>query len=157
MPLSHPPGVAVCFAMPVGHDWFCRIRATRPAARNRPFPAWKALEVGIAAPFWTRRRRALRHIGAGVHQGRFTKETRIMESRIEDLVRRLMESIPPGVRGLQHDLESNFRAVLRANLARLDLVARDEFTAQTRVLERTRARLEELERRVAELEARTPP
>lgn len=80
-----------------------------------------------------------------------------MESRIEDLVRRLMESISPGVRGLQHDLESNFRAVLRANLARLDLVARDEFTAQTRVLERTRARLEELERRIAELEARTPP
>jgi len=80
-----------------------------------------------------------------------------MESRIEDLVRRLMESIPPGVRGLRHDLESNFRAVLRANLARLDLVARDEFTAQTRVLERTRARLEELERRVAELESRTPP
>ncbi len=80
-----------------------------------------------------------------------------MESRIEDLVRRLMESIPPGVRGLQHDLESNFRAVLRANLARFDLVARDEFTAQTRVLERTRARLEELERRVAELESRLPP
>ena len=80
-----------------------------------------------------------------------------MESRIEDLVRRLMESIPPGVRGLQHDLESNFRAVLRANLARLDLVARDEFTAQTRVLERTHARLEELERRVAELESRLPP
>lgn len=80
-----------------------------------------------------------------------------MESRIEDLVRRLMESIPPGVRGLQNDLESNFRAVLRANLARLDLVARDEFTAQTRVLERTRARLEELERRVAELESRLPP
>jgi BMFP domain-containing protein YqiC len=80
-----------------------------------------------------------------------------MESRIEDLVRRLMASIPPGLRGLQHDLESNFRAVLRANLARLDLVARDEFTAQTRVLERTRARLEELERRIAELEARTPP
>ena len=80
-----------------------------------------------------------------------------MESRIEDLARRLMESIPPGVRGLQQDLESNFRAVLRANLARLDLVARDEFTAQTRVLERTRARLEELERRLAELESRSPP
>jgi BMFP domain-containing protein YqiC len=80
-----------------------------------------------------------------------------MESRIEDLARRLMESIPPGVRGLQQDLESNFRAVLRANLARLDLVARDEFTAQTRVLERTRARLEELERRLAELESRLGP
>ena len=80
-----------------------------------------------------------------------------MESRIEDLVRRLVESVPPGLRGLQQDLESNFRAVLRANLARLDLVARDEFTAQSRVLERTRARLEELERRIAELESRLPP
>jgi hypothetical protein len=67
-----------------------------------------------------------------------------------------MESVPPAVRGMQQDLESNFRAVLRANLARLDLVARDEFTAQSRVLERTRARLEELERRIAELESRLP-
>mgnify|MGYP006271233031 FL=1 len=80
-----------------------------------------------------------------------------MDFRIDDLARRLMESVPPAVRGMQQDLESNFRAVLRANLARLDLVARDEFTAQSRVLERTRARLEELERRVAELEARLPP
>jgi BMFP domain-containing protein YqiC len=58
---------------------------------------------------------------------------------------------------MQQDLESNFRAVLRANLARLDLVARDEFIAQSRVLERTRARLEALERRIAELESRVPP
>jgi hypothetical protein len=79
-----------------------------------------------------------------------------MEFRIDELARRLMESVPPAVRGMQQDLESNFRAVLRANLARLDLVARDEFTAQSRVLERTRARLEELERRIAELESRLP-
>jgi hypothetical protein len=44
--------------------------------------------------------------------------------------------------------------VLRANLARLDLLARDEFTAQTKVLERTRARLEDVEQRLAQLEAR---
>jgi BMFP domain-containing protein YqiC len=80
-----------------------------------------------------------------------------MDTRIEDLVRRLVEAVPPGLRGLQQDLESNFRAVLRANLARLDLVARDEFTAQSRVLERTRARLEALERQVAELESRLGP
>lgn len=80
-----------------------------------------------------------------------------MDLRIDELARRLLESVPPALRGVQQDLESNFRAVLRANLARLDLVARDEFTAQSRVLERTRARLEELERRVAELESRLPP
>jgi BMFP domain-containing protein YqiC len=39
--------------------------------------------------------------------------------------------------------------VLRANLGKLDLAGRDEFDAQRKVLERTRARLEELEKRVA--------
>jgi BMFP domain-containing protein YqiC len=71
--------------------------------------------------------------------------------RIDEIVRRLIESVPPGLRSMQQDLEANFRAVLRANLSKLDLVARDEFDAQTRVLERTRARLEELEKRVEAL------
>lgn len=79
-----------------------------------------------------------------------------MSVRIDDLARRLFESLPPAARSLREDLESNFRAVLRANLARLDLVSRDEFTAQTRVLERARERLVQLEHRVAELEARLP-
>jgi BMFP domain-containing protein YqiC len=72
--------------------------------------------------------------------------------RIDEIARRLLESVPPGVRAIQQDLESNFRAVLRASLTKLDLVSRDEFDAQMRVLERTRARLEELERRVAGME-----
>src|ERR1700733_16097520 len=72
--------------------------------------------------------------------------------KIDEIVRRLVEAVPPGVRALQQDLESNFRAVLRASLTKLDLVSRDEFDAQVRVLERTRARLEELERRVAAMD-----
>ena len=72
--------------------------------------------------------------------------------RIDEIARRLLESIPPGLRAVQQDLESNFRAVLRASLSKLDLVSRDEFDAQMRVLERTRARLEELERKVAQME-----
>jgi BMFP domain-containing protein YqiC len=72
--------------------------------------------------------------------------------RIDEIVRRLVESVPPGVRAVRKDLESNFRAVLRASLTKLDLVSRDEFDAQMRVLERTRARLEELEKRVAGME-----
>ena len=72
--------------------------------------------------------------------------------RIDEIARRLLESVPPAARAIQKDLESNFRAVLRASLTKLDLVSRDEFDAQMRVLERTRARLEELERRVAGME-----
>ena len=72
--------------------------------------------------------------------------------RIDEIARRLFESVPPAVRGAQKDLENNFRAILRSSLSKLDLVTRDEFDAQTKVLERTRARLEALERRLAELE-----
>ncbi len=77
--------------------------------------------------------------------------------RIDDIARRLLESVPPSVRALQADLESNFRAVLRANLGKLDLVARDEFDAQVRLLARTRARLEALEARLAALEQGSAP
>ena len=81
-----------------------------------------------------------------------------MESlRIDDLARRLLERVPPALRAVQEDLETGFRAVLRERLSQLDLVTRDEFDAQSRVLERTRARLEALEARLATLEGGTPP
>ncbi|HYM43492.1 MAG TPA: accessory factor UbiK family protein [Steroidobacteraceae bacterium] len=76
-----------------------------------------------------------------------------MESlRIDDLARRLLERVPPALRAVQQDLEAGFRAVLRERLSQLDLITRDEFEAQSRVLERTRARLEALEARLAALE-----
>jgi ubiquinone biosynthesis accessory factor UbiK len=79
--------------------------------------------------------------------------------KVEDLLRSLMQGLPPGLAssasGLREDLENNFRAVLRANLGKLELAGREEFDAQRKVLERTRARLEELEKRVAALEGRS--
>ena len=76
--------------------------------------------------------------------------------RIDEIARRLFERVPPALRTMQADLESNFRAVLRERLSKLDLVSRDEFDAQTRVLERTRAQLEALEARLAALEGSGP-
>lgn len=72
--------------------------------------------------------------------------------RIDELARRLLERVPPALRSMQQDLENNFRAVLREGLGKLDLVTRDEFDAQVRVLERTRTKLEALEARLAALE-----
>ena len=73
--------------------------------------------------------------------------------RIDEIARRLLESVPPALRSMQQDLETNFRAVLRSSLGKLDLVTRDEFDTQTKVLERTRSKLEALEEKVKELEA----
>lgn len=50
------------------------------------------------------------------------------------------------------DVERNVKAMLTQGFSKLDLVTREEFDTQAQVLARTRARLEELEKRVAELE-----
>ncbi|HEX4377349.1 MAG TPA: accessory factor UbiK family protein [Steroidobacteraceae bacterium] len=76
--------------------------------------------------------------------------------RLDDVVRGLAEKLPEAARTMRADLESNFRAVLQANLGRLDLVSRSEFDVQVKVLERTRALVEQLEQRLASLEARLP-
>jgi BMFP domain-containing protein YqiC len=52
------------------------------------------------------------------------------------------------------DIEKNVKAMLQSGLARLDMVPRDEFDVQSQLLVRTREKLEALEARVVELEAR---
>lgn len=75
---------------------------------------------------------------------------------LDDIARRLFESVPQSLHGVRQDLEANFRVVLRNTLSKLDVVTRDEFDVQTKVLERTRARVAELEARVATLEQKLP-
>jgi BMFP domain-containing protein YqiC len=72
----------------------------------------------------------------------------------EDLAKRFAEAVPPGVRQFQAEMEKNFHAALQATLAKLELVTREEFDVQQAVLARTRAKLEELEKQVAELETK---
>lgn len=54
------------------------------------------------------------------------------------------------------DLEKNLKALLLAWFDRLDLVVREDFEVQKKLLERAQAKLLELEARVAELEGRKP-
>jgi BMFP domain-containing protein YqiC len=52
------------------------------------------------------------------------------------------------------DLEKNLRALLAAFFDRLDLVLREDFEVQKKLLERAQTKLAELEKRVNELESR---
>ena len=54
------------------------------------------------------------------------------------------------------DIEKNLRALLSSWFARLDLVLREDFEVQRKLLERAQAKLLELEGRIAELEGRKP-
>jgi hypothetical protein len=71
---------------------------------------------------------------------------------IDDLARRLTGAMPASAKTLQADLEKNLRAAMQSVFGRLDLVTREEFDVQTKVLARSRARLEQLEQQVAALE-----
>lgn len=76
---------------------------------------------------------------------------------LDDLARRLAEALPPPLRSLGRDLEGNFKAILQAQLAKLDLVTRAEFDVQAALLARTQAALAGLEARLKTLEDSSPP
>lgn len=70
---------------------------------------------------------------------------------LEDLGERLSEAARNSP---AHDLEKNLRALLGAFFDRFDVVLREDFDVQRKLLERAQAKLTALEARVAELEAR---
>jgi BMFP domain-containing protein YqiC len=76
------------------------------------------------------------------------------ENLLEELDRRMKEIL---ARSPAADLEKNLRALMQSALGRLDLVTREEYDVQREVLARTRAKLEELEARLAGLEGRRKP
>ena len=74
------------------------------------------------------------------------------DNSFEDLVKKLAEAVPQGLRSMRRDLEENFRSVLQTGLGKLDLVTREEFEVQEAVLARTREKLEAPEERLKDYE-----
>jgi len=74
---------------------------------------------------------------------------------VNDLAKRLAASVPDvsgSVNAMRDDLERNFRSLLDSAFERMELVTREEFDVQRKVLERTREKLTALEAKVAALE-----
>jgi len=81
----------------------------------------------------------------------------INSSRLDELARRLADSVPESVRAFGRDLEGNFKAVLQSQLSKLYLVSRQEVDVQAAILERPQAKLTAMEARLKEIEARLTP
>lgn len=77
-------------------------------------------------------------------------------NRQENLVNRILELIsermPQDIGEIGTDLKHNLSAVIKESMSKMDMVSREEFDVQTKVLARTRSRLEDMEKRVDELE-----
>jgi len=72
--------------------------------------------------------------------------------KLDELASKLADALPSDLQHLRSDLEANFKTLLAGRLDKLDLVTREEFDVQRKVLARTRARLEQLETELSALQ-----
>lgn len=74
--------------------------------------------------------------------------------KLDDIAKKLSDAVPERLKSAKDEMSKQFKQVLQTQLSKLDLVSRDEFDTQTQVLLRTRQKLEELEKKLSELENR---
>ena len=71
-------------------------------------------------------------------------------ANIEQLIQTILRTIPSDGSAIKGEIKENIGAAIEASLARMNIVSREEFDAQSALLQRTRIKLEKLEK---ELEA----
>ncbi|WP_107852765.1 ubiquinone biosynthesis accessory factor UbiK [Oceanimonas marisflavi] len=72
--------------------------------------------------------------------------------KLEEIAKQIQNNMPAGLKNMGEEAEKRIRTVLQSQLGKLDVVTREEFDVQTKVLLRTREKLNELETRLAQLE-----
>ena len=71
----------------------------------------------------------------------------------EEIARSISRLLPPGATELKEEFERNVKAAIQSSLSRLDLVTREEFDIQNKLLQSARGHIDALEARIAALEA----
>jgi BMFP domain-containing protein YqiC len=85
----------------------------------------------------------------------YIQRNHLMKSNfLKQLADQLADSLPNHVGTLKHDFEKNCQRILQHAFQKFDLVTREEFDLQTKVLQRTRKKLDEMEIYIKELETR---
>lgn len=74
--------------------------------------------------------------------------------KLEEIAKQVSDALPEGVKNFGNDVDRKIKQVLQAQLNKLDMVSREEFDVQTHVLLRTREKLNEMEEKFAQLEAK---
>ncbi|MFA6303104.1 MAG: accessory factor UbiK family protein [Legionella sp.] len=66
----------------------------------------------------------------------------------DDLAKKLFSALPDSLQNIEKDIQQKFKEILQATFSRMDLVTREEFDVQTKVLARTREKLDQLEKQI---------
>lgn len=71
--------------------------------------------------------------------------------QFDDLAKKLFATLPSSLQNFENEIQQKFKEILQATFTRLDLVTREEFNVQTKVLERTREKLELMQSQIDKL------
>ena len=71
--------------------------------------------------------------------------------QLEDIAKKLYSSLPKNVQVLEEDIKQQFKEILQSAFTHLDLVTREEFDVQVKVLARSREKIDALEKSVDHL------
>lgn len=75
----------------------------------------------------------------------------LQPKQIEELAKKLYTSLPKTVHILEEDIKQQFKEILQTAFTQLDLVTREEFDVQVKVLARSREKVDALEKTVNQL------
>ncbi|MCF6768059.1 accessory factor UbiK family protein [Thiotrichales bacterium 19S11-10] len=64
----------------------------------------------------------------------------------DEMAKKFTDALPPALKNMQEEMEKNFKTIMQSTFSKLDLVTKEEFDVQVKVLEKTRAKLEKLEK-----------
>lgn len=74
--------------------------------------------------------------------------------QFDDLATKLFAALPTNFQNFEKEIQQKFKEILQATFARMDLITREEFDVQTKVLARTREKLDALQSQVDSLLAK---
>ena len=78
--------------------------------------------------------------------------------QFEDLAKKLYSTLPTSLQNFENEIQQKFKEILQSAFARMDLVTREEFDVQIKVLARTREKVEALQTQVqALIKEKSPP
>jgi len=68
--------------------------------------------------------------------------------QFDEIAKKLFAALPENVQNLEKNMQETFKTILQNAFSRLDLVTREEFDIQSKVLARTREKLDALQMQV---------
>lgn len=69
----------------------------------------------------------------------------------ENIAKKLYATLPENLQNIEHEIQQKFKEILRSAFEHLNLVTREEFDVQVKVLARTREKVEALQMQLNQL------